>query len=114
MWKLELERINISEKFLLLDGHFCLIDKNKNVVPLAFKTFEDTQMSKIILMKRDPHKIRESLLKRDNHVYSVEFLKKLQEREEIQAIKYAEEKAIKLFNYNEETVLSTLIDFIIN
>jgi|SRR5690625_317804 len=112
LWKLELERINISEKHLLLDGHFCLIDRSKNIIRLPFSTFEGTKMGKIILLKKDPHEIRENLLRRDNYDYSIKFLRRFQESEETQAINYARIKDIKLFKYSNDTVFSSLIDFI--
>lgn len=114
LWKVELKKINISEKILLLDGHFCLLDKNKNIITLPSTTFEGTQMSKIILMQKSPQTIRRNLLERDNSEYSIEFLRRFQETEKYQAIKYSKDNNIRLFNYDEGVSFLELIDFITN
>ncbi|WP_141604481.1 ATP-binding protein [Terrilactibacillus laevilacticus] len=114
LWKMELKNLKITEEILLLDGHFCLLDINKNITPLPFTTFAGTDMSKVILMQKNTQTIREQLLKRDNIEYSVDILQKLQENETYQAIKYSEENNIKLFIFNESTDFPELIDFITN
>lgn len=112
LWKKELSKLRISEEILLLDGHFCLLDKNNSIIPLPFETFEGTKMSKIILMRKNPKTIRGHLLKRDNREYSVDILRKLQNNEEKQAFKYSKEKNIPSFVFDESADYSKLIDFI--
>lgn len=114
LWKMELNKLKITEEFLLLDGHFCLLDKNNNIITLPFTTFEGTQMSKIILMQKKSQTIRGNLLRRDNSEYSIDFLEKLQEIEKHQAIKYSKENNIRIFVYDESTDISKLINFITN
>lgn len=112
LWKKELFKLDTKKSILLLDGHFCLLDENKNTTPLSFTTFEDINMTKIILVKNRPTIIRERLLKRDNKDYSIELLEQLQNCEQKQAMKYSAEKNIDLFIYNENMPLSNLIHFI--
>lgn len=114
LWKMELKKLKISEEILLLDGHFCLLDNNNNIITLPFATFEGTQMSKIILMQKKPQTIRGNLLKRDNKEYSIGFLQELQDIEKQQAIKYSKENSICLFVYDENADFSELLGFITN
>lgn len=112
LWKIELKKLKISEEILLLDGHFCLLDKNQNIITLPFTTFEGTKMSKIILMQKKSRTIRGNLLKRDKTEYPIEFLQKFQEIEKHQAVKYSKENNVGLFVFDETTDFSKLIDFI--
>jgi adenylate kinase len=114
LWKVELNRIDICDSFLLLDGHFCLLDIDENITPLPFSTFEGTHMTKIIFMMNNPQVIRERLLDRDNKDYSIELLEKFQEYEGQQAIKYSEKNNIPLFIYDEDLPFSELLNFITN
>ncbi|EEL27605.1 hypothetical protein bcere0018_34010 [Bacillus cereus Rock1-15] len=112
-WKNELSKLNIgSSTLLLLDGHFCLLDKDRNVTALPFTTFKNTQMSKIICIKNDPQIIKERLLKRDNSEYSVALLEEFQNCELQQAMIYSHENDISLFIYDETRTLPELINFI--
>ncbi|MFP8645016.1 ATP-binding protein [Priestia aryabhattai] len=114
LWKNELNNLNLGMSKLLLDGHFCLLDKDKNITPLHFSTFDGTNMVKIIFMKNSPSIIRERLLKRDKTDYSVELLENLQICEMQQAMKYSTENGIDLFIYDEKQPLSELLNFITN
>jgi adenylate kinase len=114
LWKNELHKLDIHGSILLLDGHFCLLDADKNLTPLPFSTFEDTNMTKIIFMKNNSSVIRERLLKRDKKDYSIELLENLQECELNQAMKYSADNDINLFIYDESRHLSELLNFITN
>jgi len=114
LWKNELNNLNLGTSKLLLDGHFCLLDKEKKIIPLPFSTFEGTNMVKIILLKNKPEVIRNRLLERDKADYSIELLQKFQECEMKQAKEYAIENGINLFIYDEKQPLSELLHFITN
>ncbi|USL25103.1 ATP-binding protein [Priestia megaterium] len=114
LWKNELNNLDLGISKLLLDGHFCLLDADNNITPLPFTTFEDTGMTKIIFMKNKPDVIKDRLLKRDKKDYSIELLKKLQDCELQQAMKYSTENEISLYIYDESRPLSELLDFITN
>ncbi|MEC2209118.1 ATP-binding protein [Bacillus paralicheniformis] len=114
LWKNELIKLNKRGSILLLDGHFCLLDINKNIFCLPFSTFKDTHMTKIILVENDPKITRERLLNRDNCDYSIELLEKFQDYEKQQAIKYSQENDLKIFFYNQDQLYSELLDFIIS
>ncbi|MHA4202454.1 ATP-binding protein [Bacillus cereus] len=112
LWKVELNKLNIGDSKLLLDGHFCLLNKNRNIISLPFSTFKDTCMKKIICIEAEPQIIRERLLKRDKNEYSVALLSEFQNCELQQATRYSSENNISLFVYNEKKPFSELINFI--
>ncbi|HDX9708503.1 MULTISPECIES: ATP-binding protein [Bacillus cereus group] len=112
LWKVELNKLNIGDSKLLLDGHFCLLNKNRNINSLPFSTFKDTCMKKIICIEAEPQIIRERLLKRDKNEYSVALLSEFQNCELQQATRYSSENNISLFVYNEKKPFSELINFI--
>lgn len=113
LWKQELKNLDIGNAILLLDGHFCLLDLEKNITSLPYATFEGTEMEKIVFVQNSPSVIRERLIKRDQVDYSIEFLEEFQNCELQQAIGYSEENEIDIFIYNEEVAFSKLINFII-
>ncbi|ALL23630.1 ATP-binding protein [Bacillus tropicus] len=112
LWKVEINKLNIGDSKLLLDGHFCLLDKDKKINPLPFTTFKDTHMTKIICIEGEPQIIRERLLNRDNNEYSIALLEEFQKCELEQATRYSCENDISLFIYNETQPFSELIKFI--
>lgn len=112
LWKVELNKLNIGKSKLLLDGHFCLLDKDRSIISLPFETFKDTHMKKIICIEVEPDVIRERLLNRDNREYSIALLDKFQKCELQQAARYACENNISLFIYNETKSFSELMNFI--
>ncbi|PGN60754.1 hypothetical protein CN966_05690 [Bacillus cereus] len=112
LWKAELNELNIGDSKLLLDGHFCLLDKDRNMISLPFSTFKDTHMKKIICIEARPQIIRERLLNRDKKEYSVALLDEFQKCELQQATRYAGGNNISLFVYNEKKTFSELINFI--
>ncbi|MEH7623891.1 ATP-binding protein [Bacillus thuringiensis] len=112
LWKVELNKLNIGDSKLLLDGHFCLLNKNRNINSLPLSTFKDTCMKKIICIEAEPQIIRERLLKRDKNEYSVALLSEFQNCELQQATRYSSENNISLFVYNEKKPFSELINFI--
>ncbi|MCY8232879.1 ATP-binding protein [Priestia endophytica] len=114
LWKNELNNLELGISKLLLDGHFCLLDVKREITPLPFTTFENTDMTKIIFMKNNPTIIRERLLKRDGTDYPIKLLENLQFCEMQQAMKYSTEKGINLFIYDEKHPLSELLNFITN
>lgn len=112
LWKNELNNLDLGKSKLLLDGHFCLLDSERNIVLLPFETFNDTNMDKIIVMKNRPELIRDRLFERDQIDYSIDFLQKFQDFEIQQSISYSNKYDIKLFIYDEKQPLSNLLHFI--
>lgn len=77
----ELSRFHTDRASILLDGHFCLLDKDNNIQDIPLVTFQSISPRSIILLMADPSIISSRLSKRDSSSFRVDFLKELQERE---------------------------------
>jgi len=82
------EIIDIDKPYLL-DGHFCLLDRNNNVERIGIDTFRDINPEMIILLIEDIDVIQKRLQERDNREYSIEILENFDSEE----TKYAREVA---------------------
>ncbi|WP_394508924.1 AAA family ATPase [Priestia aryabhattai] len=114
LWKNELNNLNLGISKLLLDGHFCLLNEDENIISLPFSTFDDTKMVKIVFMRNKPEVIRNRLLERDKSDYPTKLLREFQDCEMKRAMEYSAENKIDLFIYDEERPLSELLNFITN
>ncbi|WP_177190328.1 ATP-binding protein [Algoriella xinjiangensis] len=108
-----LKKIVDKDKRYLLDGHYCLLNKNGESERVPFKTFEDLNLSKILIVFEDTKIIKQRLEIRDGKDYDLEQIKYFQNME----VEYAKEISRKLnlplleiqsSDYNQET----LIEFI--
>ncbi|MEC0329185.1 AAA family ATPase [Paenibacillus macerans] len=112
LWKRELNKINTNKKYLLLDGHFCLLDSTGLITKLPNETFSETKMNKIILVKHNPFIIRSRLQDRDKKDYPLELLTEFQ-LSEIEAAKlYSKQFNVPLFTYDESDPFIELLQFI--
>ncbi|WP_445451304.1 AAA family ATPase [Enterococcus faecalis] len=111
LWKEELNRFPLKNKILMLDGHFSLLNQENEVVPLAFETFEGTNMKKIILKKEKSIIIQDRLKNRDNRSYPIELIDSFQLMEEKRANLYAKINSIPIFIYDHDDSFSKLIKF---
>ncbi|WP_417538200.1 ATP-binding protein [Marinomonas sp.] len=67
-----IESLNqISDEKLLLDGHFCLIDKNNSVLRLDDSVFESLNLSAIVVLSCDARTIHSRLQERDGTTFSI-------------------------------------------
>ena len=82
------EIIDIDKPYLL-DGHFCLLNRNNNVERIGIDTFRDINPEMIILLTEDIDVIQKRLQERDNREYSIEILENFASEEN----KYAREVA---------------------
>lgn len=78
-----------SDKRYLLDGHFCLINSNNDIVSIPLDTFKALGIKLIVVLIDDENEILKKLACRDSKEYSFDFIKEFQERE----ISYAKEVA---------------------
>lgn len=65
----------------LLDGHFCLINKNGEPEKISQGTFEQLRIKNIIVLIEDIYKIWNRLKARNNYEYNLDMLDKLQKIE---------------------------------
>jgi len=82
-----------SENFLL-DGHFCLRNKNDKIEMIDFKSIQNLGIKAVLLLKENPEIICNRLMNRDDVLWSKDFISELQNTEEIQAINYTKENII--------------------
>ena len=81
-----------EEKRYLLDGHYCLFDKDGKVARVPFATFEAINPTSLNLIVGDVDKIKSRIEHRDQRDYNYETLNSMQEQE----IAYAKELSDKL------------------
>jgi adenylate kinase len=86
--------LNIVEqnKHYLLDGHYCLLDKDGKITRVPFTTFEAINPVSLHLVIGDVNTIKSRIEARDKRNYDYETLKDMQEQE----IAYAKELSVKL------------------
>lgn len=104
--------LKIGKEFYLLDGHFCLINKDGKVSKIPEKTFFDLSPKGIIVVLDSPEKILTRLKARDNISYDINFLEKFQTEE----LRYSREIANRLnipflIHNNDDLSLDNTEDF---
>jgi adenylate kinase len=102
-----------QDKQYLLDGHYCLLNRNNEPERINMFTFSKLKPRLFIVVIEDVFKVKERLEKRDKREYDIDFLKKFQQLE----IEYSEFLSnelniplIKIVNGN----LDNLLKFILN
>lgn len=71
---------NIQKNYIL-DGHFCLLDTENQIIEVPFSTFKTLNLKKIIVLKDSSCNIHEKLLKRDGINYDIDLIEDFQNRE---------------------------------
>jgi adenylate kinase len=94
----------------ILDGHYCLFNKEGAVTAVPFDTFARIKPVTLLLVTGDPNEIASSLQERDQRSYRVEMLAEMQKQELIQARLIAERLTIQLSVFDkQETNVEQLI-----
>ena len=107
--------IPVEESKIILSGHFCIFNRNKEVDLLPESVFSSLEIKKIILLETDPIIISERLLTRDNVSYPIESIKTLIDTEHNQALAIAEQLKCPLlihkmqFNNSDVVALSEFL-----
>ncbi|MCO7125160.1 ATP-binding protein [Sporolactobacillus shoreicorticis] len=71
-----------NDNILILDGHFCLLDKDNEVIEIDLKTFQEIHIKLIICCTANYHTISKRLSERDqNYKVDLEQIKLFQEKE---------------------------------
>lgn len=76
----------------LLDGHYCLMDKNNKIIKVPFETFEAINPVSLHLIVGDIPEIKSRLESRDQKIYDEQLLEEMQACE----VNYANEISNKL------------------
>ncbi|WP_187265472.1 ATP-binding protein [Reinekea thalattae] len=108
-----IEALNqISDKKLLLDGHFCLIDKSNSVLRLKDSVFESLNLSAVVVLTCDVKTIHSRLKERDGATFDIELLQQLQDAELEMAIRISSKLNIQLIHYHSGEPLKKITAFI--
>ncbi len=90
----ELRKMIEFDRKYVLDGHFCLLDKDGEVKHVPFETFRAINPSGIVVLKDSPSLIVKKLSERDNTQYSASLIDSFQKEE----VTYAKEVSSILSN----------------
>jgi len=72
---------NLPNKYLIIDGHFVLINSNNKISFVPKKTFLDMLPHAIIIITNDIKTIAKRLENRDKIKYNIELLSEMQKKE---------------------------------
>lgn len=89
----------LTEEVVLLDGHFCLLDKREQVIELKFDVFDAISPSAILFVTCEEATIHQRLKKRGGHVLDLEKIIELQKHEAERSNSYSASSGSKLFEY---------------
>lgn len=108
-----IEALNqISDETLLLDGHFCLIDKSNSVLKLDDSVFGSLNLSAIVVLTCDVKTIHNRLKKRDGSTFDIELLQELQDAELERADTISSNLNIPLIHYHADESIKSVTFFI--
>ena len=92
----EFNKLKKFKKNIVLDGHFCLLDKSGNITYIPVTVFKKLGISHIILLETHPKIIQQRLLERDKTRMSLEKIIKLLEAEREHALYIAHKLKIPI------------------
>lgn len=108
-----LKKIVEENKTYLLDGHYCLLNKDGIPEKISVQTFKDINPNKLILVIANPQTIKERLENRDTKTYDISLIEQFQNLEIIFAKEISEVLQISLHIINsEEFKLENLVNFL--
>lgn len=96
----------------LLDGHFCILNRQGQIEKIPQNTFERMNVSCFLVLIDEPRKIQERLKQRDEIDYSIEMLDLFQSEEISYAKQLAESLNSPLFVYKNGADQDGLYQFI--
>ncbi|MDO5638220.1 MAG: hypothetical protein Q4G18_13380, partial [Myroides sp.] len=106
-----------NNKRYLLDGHYCLLNKDNEVENIPLETFKQIRPIAFVLILGDIKEIKKRLKTRDNKPYKYELLERLQNSELAYAKVLSEVLNIPLHigkNNDYSTILVSLREMIKN
>ncbi|MFA0630604.1 ATP-binding protein [Vibrio sp. 10N.222.49.A3] len=101
-----------KEQQLLLDGHFCLVGKNNDIIELSYQVFDDIGPSLIINVFADSKEIHRRLLSRDENALPLELIQKLQTQESNNVHEFAKSRNIPVFDYESGSDIEPLLQLL--
>ncbi|MCD9506560.1 ATP-binding protein [Photobacterium phosphoreum] len=100
----------IKDDIILLDGHFCLINRENKVIKLDMKIFKSLEPIVVLNVTCDEKIIVERLVRRDLLALPYEILVEIQKKECIQADIYCTKNNCKILKYNSPYSTRELIE----
>jgi len=70
-----------KNKYYLLDGHYCLLNSENEIVNIPLDTFKSINPISLNIILGDINEIKDKLEKRDNRPYDQDLLTRMQENE---------------------------------
>lgn len=107
-----LKEIKKKHQSFLLDGHFCLFNKNGIVEKIESEIFKNINPNFIVFVSSSPEEVQKRLKTRDGKIYSIALLQEMQMVEESHAKEIAFSLDIPYFHLTHE-ILPDLINLII-
>lgn len=89
----------ISVGNIILSGHFCIFDKDNNVVDLPEFVYEGLHIKAIILLEADIDINNKNLSQRDNRLFPIDVIKTLINREKAYALRVSSKMSIPIHIY---------------
>lgn len=90
----------IDANTFILNGHFCLKEKNNKIILLEDEIFKRLHLSMILLLSAKTDIISKNLFLRDNFYYDIQYINDLMYNEEKQANKISTKYHIPLQKYD--------------
>lgn len=98
-----IRNLKIYSRYLLLDGHFCLLDSDYNIKLVPKIIFYTLNPISIILLECNPEQIYERLLKRDGQdCWDISLINKMQSQEHARAYQIAEDLDMSILTFDTE------------
>lgn len=108
----ELKKISNTGNSFLLDGHFCLINKNEIISRIGISTYVDLEPKAIVLLTEQPEIIVKRRKMRDGIIIKSKFVDKFQEAEKAYAKEVAKRLKIPIFISLGSDDLDKAVNFI--
>ena len=96
----------------ILDGHFCLLNKNNIVERISKNTFTALDLNGIIVLKENVVKIVERLKQRDDKEYDKELIEEFQVEELMYSKEIAQEMKIPYLLIDNGNNISEAVNFV--
>lgn len=100
----------VKESSIILDGHFCLINKTGSIDHIPLKTFQSLKLQSVLLLHDEVESIVHRLESRDSLKYDKELFNELAEKEMNYAEHVCNTLGVKLFKQQTGTINQEFID----
>lgn len=104
---------DIDEEIIFLDGHFCLVGEDDQIVDLSYEVFDAINPYKIVNVTCDESSIHQRLLSRDGASLGIEVLRLLQIAESKRATDFAKTRQVSFVNYTSGSDENKLIEWLV-